>query len=147
MNVYSLAADPHDPKMLPQPMAVPPDLDFTELDNAISALRSAGERFNHNRLAAVSASSARLDAVNVELTTAERKFINPDGLPRRPWTRNILYAPGWFTGYGVKTLPGVREAIEEGLYAEASSQMAIAAHAIADEADYVERIAAELSAP
>jgi N-acetylated-alpha-linked acidic dipeptidase len=80
------------------------------------------------------------------LATAERLFLSADGLPRRPWTKNILYAPGFYTGYGVKTLPGIREAIEAFNYREAVAQMAIAAQAIADEAAYVNKIAGELSA-
>ena len=47
----------------------------------------------------------------------------PAGLPRRPWYRHLLYAPGYYTGYGVKTMPGVREAIEEKNYAEAEAEI------------------------
>ena len=44
---------------------------------------------------------------------AERQLINETGLPRRDWYKHILYAPGFYTGYAVKTLPGIREAIEQ----------------------------------
>ena len=50
--------------------------------------------------------------MNARLIQSERQLIDPDGLPRRPWYRHLLYAPGFYTGYGVKTMPGVRESIE-----------------------------------
>ena len=53
---------------------------------------------------------------------SERQLTDPAGLPRRPWYRHLLYAPGFYTGYGVKTMPGVREAIEEKHYAEAEAE-------------------------
>lgn len=147
MGVYQLAADPQNPMAIPGPLASPPDMDFSKLDQAVAALKAAGEKFNAARTAGVSASPAKLTAINAELTTAERKFLSPEGLPRRSWNQNILYAPGWYTGYGVKTLPGVREAIEDGRYPEAETQLVIATQAIANEAAYVDKIAAELGAP
>ncbi len=56
---------------------------------------------------------ASLPALNAQLIAVERSLTLPDGLPGRPWYRNQIYAPGLYTGYGVKTLPGVRESIEE----------------------------------
>ncbi len=147
MGVYTLAADPQHPMTLPGPLASPPDMDFSQLDGAIAALKTAADKFNKARAAGIAASPSKLSAVNAELATAERKFLNADGLPRRPWTQNILYAPGWYTGYGVKTLPGVREAIEDGRYPEASAQLTIAAQAIANEAAYINKIADELAVP
>ena len=59
--------------------------------------------------------------LNRELIESERRLTNADGLPRRPWYKHLLYAPGVYSGYGVKTVPGVREAIEQKRYAEAES--------------------------
>ena len=87
----------------------------------------------------------KANKVNGELARAERKFLNPDGLPRRPWVEHVLSAPGWYTGYGVKTMPGIREAIEDGHYDEAKQQMAIVANAIQNEASYLDSITAELT--
>ena len=53
----------------------------------------------------------------------EAKLTRPEGLPRRPWYRHHIYAPGYYTGYGVKTLPGVREGIEEYKWDETEEQM------------------------
>ena len=147
MGVYQLAADPQHPLTAPGPLSSPPEMDFGPLDRSISALKSAADKFNLSRTSGIHALPAKLKAINAELTTAERKFLSADGLPRRPWTQNILYAPGWYTGYGVKTLPGVREAIEDGRYPEATAQLVIATQAVANEAAYVEKIATELTTP
>jgi N-acetylated-alpha-linked acidic dipeptidase len=146
MGVYKLAADPEHPVALPGSLSGPPEIDFAQLDNAIAQLKAAAEKFNKARAAGVAASPEKLNAVNAELAMAERKFLSADGLPRRPWTKNILYAPGFYTGYGVKTLPGIREALEARNYPEAEAQMKIAAQAIANEAAYVDKIAAEIAA-
>lgn len=59
-----------------------------------------------------------------------------DGLPRRSWFKHHIYAPGFYTGYGVKTLPGVREAIEERQWAEADEEIAILASVLGGLADH-----------
>ncbi|MGH9616473.1 MAG: transferrin receptor-like dimerization domain-containing protein, partial [Acidobacteriaceae bacterium] len=73
-----------------------------------------------------------------------RKLTNQQGLPRRSWMKNLIYAPGWYTGYSAKTLPGVREAIEQRRYVEADNQIVLVGNAIANEAAFVEHIATEL---
>ena len=67
-----------------------------------------------------------------------------DGLPRRPWFRHQIYAPGFYTGYGVKTLPGIREAIEEGAWDEASRQVERLAETIDGLADKIDEATAML---
>jgi N-acetylated-alpha-linked acidic dipeptidase len=66
----------------------------------------------------------------------------PQGLPRREWYRHALYAPGFYTGYGVKTLPGIREAIEQRNWKEAQDEINDAAKAVHRLANYLKRIAA-----
>jgi N-acetylated-alpha-linked acidic dipeptidase len=85
--------------------------------------------------------------LNQNLALAERKLITAQGLPRRTWMQHVLYAPGWYTGYSAKTLPGVREAIEQGRYAEADEQITQAARALQDEAAWIEQLAKEAAAP
>jgi len=68
------------------------------------------------------------------------------GLPRRPWVEHVLYAPGWYTGYGAKTMPGVTEAIEDGRFDEAKQQMVIVTNAVNAEAEHLEGIVKELGA-
>jgi N-acetylated-alpha-linked acidic dipeptidase len=145
-GIYTLAADPEHPVMQPKHLAMPPNVNFARLDAAVAALKSGAEEFNGARQKALTLTPEKLKGINAKLALAERNLLG-EGLPRRPWTRNILYAPGFYTGYGVKTLPGVREAIEASNFAEADAQMAIAATAISNEAAYITKITAEITAP
>jgi len=74
--------------------------------------------------------SQELAKVNHALMMAERDLIEPAGLPDRPWYRHVIYAPGLYTGYGVKTIPGVREAVDAANYARAAEQAAIVIRAL-----------------
>jgi N-acetylated-alpha-linked acidic dipeptidase len=80
---------------------------------------------------------AQAAALNAKLKGIDQALLSPSGLPFRPWFRNILYAPGRFTGYGAKTLPGVREAVEERRFDDAQREAGIAAKALNDYADRV----------
>ena len=71
-------------------------------------------------------------------------LINSAGLPNRPWFENLIYAPGFYTGYGVKTIPGVRESIEQKRWTEADVQIAHAAAALQKEADLLDEAAKEM---
>jgi N-acetylated-alpha-linked acidic dipeptidase len=145
MGVYTLAADPQKPMRMPQPLTSPPDLDFAGLDNALAALTTAADSFQQARAQMGQASPDKLAKINAELALAERKFLSEQGLPRRPWVKHVLYAPGWYTGYGAKTMPGVQEALEDGRYAEASEQLVILVRSIENEAAYINSIAGEMS--
>jgi N-acetylated-alpha-linked acidic dipeptidase len=85
-----------------------------------------------------------LRALNAQLIESERKLTNDEGLPRRPWYKHLLYAPGVYSGYGVKTVPGVREAIEQKNYPEAEHEIARVATALEAEATLVESAAQAL---
>jgi N-acetylated-alpha-linked acidic dipeptidase len=61
--------------------------------------------------------------VNHTLIQSERQLTSPDGLPGRPWFKHQIYAPGFYTGYDVKTLPAVREAIEQKKWKEADEAL------------------------
>ena len=95
-------------------------LDLAVVDSALRRLDDAAARYErayaaYARLDARQLARRRgaLDAANRELLLAERALSDPAGLPRREWFRNLVYAPGFYTGYGVKTLPGIREAVED----------------------------------
>ena len=68
--------------------------------------------------------------INHRLMMAERDLIEPAGLPDRPWYRHVVYAPGLYTGYGVKTIPGVREAVDSGNYTRAAEQATVVIRAL-----------------
>jgi len=72
-------------------------------------------------------SPERQVALNEILYKAERSLLQEKGLPRRPWYKHQIYAPGFYTGYGVKTLPGVREGIEQRNWPETQAYIDILA--------------------
>jgi N-acetylated-alpha-linked acidic dipeptidase len=83
--------------------------------------------------------------VNAKLIATERALTRDEGLPGRPWYRHQVYAPGFYTGYGVKTLPGVREAIEERRWDEARDQIARLAEVLGTEARAIDEATAVLA--
>ncbi len=105
-----------------------------------AGLRAAAEAFAQSRrrrprprridAGAHRASAQDLAAINRRLIMAERDLIEPAGLPDRPWYRHVVYAPGLYTGYGVKTIPGVREAVDAGNYPRAAEQAAVVIRAL-----------------
>ena len=148
LKAYALTSDPRHPLLPPPALAMPPYLNFAPIDNALGDLDKAAAEYTKARREAEGAAIAesKLSAINEELIQAERKLTSPEGLPRRPWMEHLIYAPGWYTGYGAKTLPGPREAIEERRYNDADAQIARVAKAIGDEAALVAHVAEELEA-
>jgi len=145
-GVYRAANDPRNPTVAPPAEEIPPYLNFAPLDNASTALSQAATHYSKALVGSQGKPlpQDRLNTLNQNLALAERKLISAQGLPRRPWMQHVLYAPGWYTGYSAKTLPGVREAIEEGRYTEAEEQITQAARALQDEAAWIEQLAREL---
>jgi N-acetylated-alpha-linked acidic dipeptidase len=128
-SVFVALASPENPEKPPATAEMPPFLNFAPLDNGVAALDQSARRYDGllARWAArgeqASAADQSLAAVNAKLVRTERALTLPDGLPGRPWFRHQVYAPGFSTGYGVKTLPGVREAIEQSRWPEADQQI------------------------
>jgi N-acetylated-alpha-linked acidic dipeptidase len=129
--------DPRRPLQAPARLPLPPALNFAPLENAVTALTASAARFQKAGQAGAAASADVVRQVNARLRDAERQLTDPAGLPGRPWFRHLLYAPGLYTGYGVKTLPGVREALEQKQFAAVEAEVVRAARA-------VERLAALL---
>jgi N-acetylated-alpha-linked acidic dipeptidase len=134
-GVFAATRDPWQPEAEPAREDVPPALDFAPLDSALGRLGISARRYD-SLLAAKSRGAeeqvgrrdaAALGALNAKLIATERALTRSEGLPGRPWYRHQIYAPGFYTGYGVKTLPGVREAIEERRWDEARQQIALLA--------------------
>jgi N-acetylated-alpha-linked acidic dipeptidase len=111
-------------------------IDFTGLRSAAEAFAKAGATARGRGEALLNGASRGADPgdpfaeINHRLIMAERDLIEPAGLPDRPWYRHVIYAPGLYTGYGVKTIPGVREAVDAGNYARAAEQAAIVIRAL-----------------
>lgn len=142
---YKLAADPEQTVKLAGPLQSPPEFDFTALDAAIAKLKTAAAELKEAEDAVGPLDAKKANTINLQLAMAEHRFLNPGGLPRRPWVEHVLYAPGWYTGYGAKTMPGVTEAIEDGRYDEAKEQMVIVVSAVNAVAEHLSGITRELA--
>jgi len=168
-GVFAATSDPRTPTVAPKAQEPAPQLNFAPLLNAADALTRAAERYekafgqalgapgdtarvsNGTASDALSASSprdsARFRAVNRRLVQAERALTAPEGLRGRPWYKHLLYAPGFYTGYGVKTMPGVREAIEQGQWRDAEAEIVRAAGALKRSAALLDQLTRELGGP
>ncbi len=127
-NTLLWASDPKEKRVLPQPKEPVPYLSFSPLQNSLAALQHAATEVSEHML--VAGSSLRTEkalALNRLLRHFEHSLTRSDGLPGRPWYVHQIYAPGMYTGYGVKTLPSVREAIEVRQWQIANEQIRIVA--------------------
>ncbi len=148
-GVFAAVDDPRE-KLLPPPKeTVPPFLNFAPLENGWSALQRAAEQYEAafakaeaNGGAALAQASLR--EANQKLIQVERALTLKDGLPSRPWYEHQIYAPGLYTGYGVKTLPAVRESIEQKQWAEADLQIARVGKVLENAGEAISSAAAEL---
>jgi N-acetylated-alpha-linked acidic dipeptidase len=130
-NAYGLAADPTQTNVAPVAFAQSPDISFAPLETAVGKLKASSSAFDA-ALAAKGdglskAQRAKLDAA---LRPLSQRLMRDEGLPGRPWFKNMIYAPGLFTGYGAKTLPGVREAIEERRFDDAKRYVGVIAETL-----------------
>jgi N-acetylated-alpha-linked acidic dipeptidase len=142
---YKFTSDPRDPVTAPQRQQPAPQLNFAPLLNALDSLKNAASRYEKAYAGAVSAGrSGVAKSVNERLIQAERALTSTEGLKNRPWYVHMLYAPGFYTGYGVKTIPGVREAIEQGQWQDADREIVRAAAAIEREAALIGSLASTL---
>jgi N-acetylated-alpha-linked acidic dipeptidase len=150
-GVFQATDDPKKPLIAPPVETPAPYLNFAPLDNATVALgrsaaeyRKALEKINANGGNAMAAAS--LADINTLLIESERKLTNPEGLPNRPWFKHQIYAPGFYTGYAAKTMPAVREAIEQKQWKQADAGIAVVARVLQDEAELISAAAAKLGA-
>lgn len=148
-GVFAATSDPEKTYVPPKPEAMPPFLNFAPLDNGVAALELSAGHYQRALHAAESNSGlalahASLAVVNRRIIETERKLIRPEGLPGRAWYRHEIYAPGVYTGYDVKTLPSVREAIEQRQWDEAGKQIEIVGKVLENEAQAIEAAASAL---
>ena len=128
-GVYAAVDDPRHPMQPPKRETVPPFLNFAPLENGLAALQRVSDLYQHalahaeeNDAAALARASLR--DVNRRLILVERSLTLQDGLPQREWFKHQIYAPGFYTGYGVKTLPAIRESLEQKQWKQAEEQIA-----------------------
>ena len=136
--------DPRETLVPPKKEEPPPYINFAPLDSAAKSVADSARRYEE-ALAKASAKGFQLvkDAASLNklVYQSERKLTNEKGLPRRPWFQHQIYAPGFYTGYGVKTIPGVREAIEQKQWGEVEPQMKNAAAALQSLASQIDAAA------
>jgi N-acetylated-alpha-linked acidic dipeptidase len=130
-HVFTLAADPTKPELPPKPEGPVPYLEFAPLENAVHTLKQAAQAYDASLTKnAPTLSPARLSRLQSLILTIDQTLAPETGLPDRPWYKNLIYAPGRYTGYGAKTLPGIREAIEERRWADANRYSVLTAAAL-----------------
>jgi N-acetylated-alpha-linked acidic dipeptidase len=129
-KMFDYAKDPKKTLNAPKIKEDVPYLNFSSLDNSLVALKENADEFQKMFANGQQLSVEKQNELNGVLFKAERSLIDPNGLPRRPWYKHEIYAPGYYTGYGVKTLPGIREAIEQRNWKEAQDNTEIVAKVI-----------------
>src|SRR4030095_11548176 len=150
-GVFAAMTDPRVTSVPPAKEIVPPFLNFAPLDNATEALARAGAEYRKaldkamaNGGAALA--KASLAEVNRSLMESEHKLTLEEGLPGRPWFKHFVDAPGQYTGYEAKTLPVVREAIEQKQWQEADAGVVVTARVLETEAAHILSVAQKLEA-
>jgi N-acetylated-alpha-linked acidic dipeptidase len=139
---FKLASAPYDPTIAPADKGITPLIDMLALEDASDHLTRAA--------AAADAMLAREDKlppatqarINVALNGIDQLLLDPQGLPGRPWYKNLVSAPGMLTGYGAKTLPGVREAIEQRRWDDARAYVGRTAAVIEAYANRLDQVVA-----
>jgi N-acetylated-alpha-linked acidic dipeptidase len=146
-GVYTATSDPRRPTVAPPREEMPPFLNFAPLDNAIAALTRSADHYKKAYASLedrAPASPQAFTTLNQLLLQSERRLTLDEGLPRRPWYKHMIYAPGWYTGYAPKTMPGIREGIEEKRYDEADQQIEKVGQVLDAESKLIDEAAAEL---
>jgi N-acetylated-alpha-linked acidic dipeptidase len=141
-----LAADPQQTFVPPREREPVPYINFAPLQNALARVEGGARAFDKARAERAGRPLApeAQRALDEILRQAERALTRPLGLPGRPWFRHQVYAPGYYTGYGVKTLPGVREALEMRHWKSAEEQAVIAGRTLEGFAALIDRARALL---
>ena len=147
-GVFDAISDPAKPIQAPLALTIPPYFNFAPLENAADALSKSAEQYSkalaHFRAGGTLPDQASLTRINRLLMQAGPKLTDPDGLPDRPWFKNQVYAPGAYTGYEAKPLPGVLEAMDRKDWATAQAQVPRAAAALERESALIDELTAAL---
>ncbi len=146
-GAFKLASSPFDPTVAPADKGITPLIDMLALQNAADHLQRAAADAD-----ALLGREDRLPGstqvrINAALANIDQLLIDPAGLPGRPWYKNLIYAPGTLTGYGAKTLPGVREAIEQRRWNDARAYVTRTAAVIENYANRLDQVAAMARSP
>jgi N-acetylated-alpha-linked acidic dipeptidase len=142
-DVFKLASNPDDPTVAPENKGVTPLIDTLALEDAADRLARSAHAADAAMERVGTLPPVAQARVAEMLRDIDQLLLDPVGLPGRPWYRNLLYAPGTLTGYGAKTLPGVREAIEQRRFADAIAYVARTAAVLNAYADRLDAVVKE----
>ncbi len=145
-GLFAAVNDPRHAMIAPPKEDVPPHLDFAAMDNAADALALSAQRYQTalDKAWGGGLSGAPLQDLNRALMESERRLTTEEGLLRRPWYKHMIYAPGVYSGYSAKTIPGVREAIEQKHWDEANAEIERTAKVLDGERALIDSLAGEL---
>jgi len=129
---FVLASSPQDPVIAPRDQGITPLIDMLPLENAVDHLKRAASAADGMLAREDALPLATQAQINASLAQIDQLLLDPAGLPGRPWFQNLVYAPGTLTGYGAKTLPGVREAIEQRRWDDARAYVVRTAKVLED---------------
>jgi N-acetylated-alpha-linked acidic dipeptidase len=139
---FKLASAPYDPTVAPTDKGVTPLIDMLPLQNAVDHLKRAASAADAMLGREDKLPPATQAQINASLASIDQLLLDPQGLPGRPWFKNLIYAPGTLTGYGAKTLPGVREGIEQRRFDDARAYVSRTAAVIENYATRLDQAAA-----
>ena len=139
---FKLASAPYDPTVAPAEKGVTPLIDMLPLLDASDHLTRAAAAADGVIARADKLPPATQARIDASLLHIDQLLLDPQGLPGRQWYQNLISAPGTLTGYGAKTLPGVREAIEQRRWDDARAYVQRTAKVIEDYADRLDQVAA-----
>ena len=141
-NAYVLASDPTETYVQPALSAPVPFLNLAALDNAVARLKQSAATCDDSLATGRQLTGPQRAELEALLQGMEQALTDPAGLPGRDWFRHMIYAPGMLTGYGVKTLPGVREAIEARRWSEAEHYSGVIGQALNNYSDRLDKVSA-----
>jgi N-acetylated-alpha-linked acidic dipeptidase len=142
-HAFTYASDPMEKTIQPSLKDEIPFLSFSALQNALHELQKVADQLADS-LSKTNLPESKLDAINQGMYHAEQQLLLEKGLPGRSWYKHDMYAPGLYTGYGVKTLPGIREAIEQRQWKTAQEQIEVAAQVIRNFSEAIRLISQEI---
>jgi N-acetylated-alpha-linked acidic dipeptidase len=148
-GVFRATFDPRRPTVPPPRDEIPPFINFAPLQNATEALKESAKREEKAMALLVARAddpklAALVTSVNRKLIESERRLMSADGLLRRPWYRHMLYAPGIYSGYAARPMPGIAEGIEQKHYLEGESEVVRVAAVLRAEVELIDEVSAEV---
>jgi N-acetylated-alpha-linked acidic dipeptidase len=133
-GAYHLAADPEHPVAPPERLSDVPKIDFAPLDAAAKKLKASAQAYEKAYAAlaekGLDVPADQLRQANQLMGTLEQRLLDSEGLPGRPWYKNMIQAPGELTGYAPKVIPAVHEALDARDWSRADKYAAVTARVL-----------------